>query len=70
MAKSSSDMGRDWAYHCIKWDAEPTTTGNVAHDRACAETYLKLTGRVPSWYDKERFGEIMDPNNPYKTWNG
>jgi hypothetical protein len=62
-------MGREWAFHCRKWGgAEPTTTGNLEHDRACAETWLALTGQPPSWYSREHHGTIRHPDRPQSVW--
>lgn len=51
-------MGREWAELAIRHSTEPTTTGNLEHDRSCAERYLRHTGKPPQWYSREHYGPI------------
>lgn len=57
-------MGREWAWLAIKHKVEPTTTGNIEHDRECAQEYLRKTGSPPQWYTQERFGPIYESDWP------
>ena len=57
-------LGREWAWLAIRHQCQPTTTGNVEHDQACAQEYLRKTGNPPSWYTKERFGPIYPDGHP------
>lgn len=43
-------LGVEWAHrHRLFRAVEPTTSGNVIHDRACAREWWNLTGKWPSW---------------------
>lgn len=44
-----SFMGRQWAYHCLQYGAEPCSVGNQAHDAACADEAYKVLGHRVSW---------------------
>ena len=69
MSRSLKVMGREWAWLAIKHQTEPTTTGNLEHDRECAQEFLHRTGNPPSWYTKERFGPIYNETGIYpREW--
>jgi len=53
-------MGRQWAELAVRHKTEPTTTGNLEHDRHCAQEFLRITGKPPAWYTMERFGKIYE----------
>ncbi len=61
-------MGREWAALAIRHKCQPTTTGNLDHDRACAEQFLRWTGNQPEWYTEDRFGPIYTEGHPSRKW--
>ena len=68
MAANIKRMGRDWAWLAIKHNCQPTTTGNLEHDRECAQEYLRQTGKPPEWYTEERFGKIYESGHPARAY--
>lgn len=69
MAKANLElMGREWARLAIRHSTEPTTTGNIEHDRSCAQEFLRQTGKPPQWYTKERFGAIYEKHSLNRAW--
>ena len=58
-------MGKEWAWLAIRHQCEPCTTGNLEHDRACAEEYMRKTGTPPQWWEEDRHGAIYHPFGHY-----
>jgi hypothetical protein len=61
-------MGKEWAWLAINHSVEPTTTGNLEHDQACAQEYARKKGKPPAWYTRERFGPIYPAYNLNRAW--
>lgn len=66
--RSLTWMGVDWANLAIRHQCQPTTTGNIEHDRACAEQFFRETGTPPQWYTEERFGAIYERGHPMRKY--
>lgn len=60
-------MGADWARLAIRCQTQPCPVGNIEHDNACAQEFLRCMGYPPSWYSKEHYGVIC-PKKSYRAW--
>jgi hypothetical protein len=65
--RSLKAMGREWAEIAIRNHVEPATTGNLEHDRECAQHFLRMTGAPPKWYEPDRHGLIYERDSP-RAW--